>query len=445
MNYDCSKQDIITALATPYGKSAVAVIRVAGKGCIELVNGFLDKPLKVGKLEYNVFRSGGFKETMMTVCYAAPKSYSGEDTVELMPHGNMTVTDIIIDALVKGGARIAERGEFTERAFMNGKLDLTQCEALADIIDAETAEQLEYGNKRYDGGFDSLKKAERLLDRALSTVEAVIHYSDELEENETDTAILNDVYQAVDEATELLKRELEDYAGGRIVNDGFKIVLIGKPNVGKSTLLNALLGTDRAIVTDVAGTTRDTVDGSYVYRGRKFTVTDTAGLNAAARDEAEKIGIQRAKQAASTADAVIEVGTDGEKKVGASVEAPIIRVLNKCDGEKDVNTDYKKAQDDGEVLRISAKNGINITALKQKLYDLCPSEVGAICNHRQYECAVRCYNACEAARSERQKADGLEIVAAALYDAYNAIESLYGGQADEKVIASVFERFCVGK
>ncbi len=444
MNYECSKHDIITALATPYGKSAVAVIRVAGKGCIELVNGFLDKPLKAGRLEYNVFRSGSFKETMMAVCYVAPKSYSGEDTVELMPHGNMTVSDIIIDALVKGGARIAERGEFTERAFMNGKLDLTQCEALADIIDAETAEQLEYGNKRYDGGFDSLKKAETLLNRALSTVEAVIHYSDELEENETDSAIIDDVYKAVDEAAALLKKEIDGYAGGRILNDGFKIVLIGKPNVGKSTLLNALLGTDRAIVTDIAGTTRDTVDGSYVYRGRKFTVTDTAGLNDAACDEVEKIGIERAKKAAAAADAVIAVCTEAENEVAANVEAPIIRVINKCDGEKDVETDYKKAQGDG-LLRISAKNGINITALKQMLYDLCPTAAGGICNHRQYECAVRCYSACEAARSERSKADGLEIVAAALYDAYNAIESLYGGQADEKVIASVFERFCVGK
>ncbi len=264
MNVDSSQTDIITALATPYGKSALAVIRVSGKGCIELCDRYLKRPLAVGKLRYNTFTAKKFTENLTAVCYIAPHSYTGEDMVELIPHGNMTIVDGILGTLNDGGARQARRGEFTERAFTNGKLDLMQCEALADIIDAETVEQLEYGNKRYDGGFKSLWEAEKLLCGALGAIEAVLHYGDELEENEIDTALVDGVYTDLDRAAALLESEIADYDGGRIVNDGFKVTLIGAPNVGKSTLLNALLGADRAIVTAVAGTTRDTVDGAYI-------------------------------------------------------------------------------------------------------------------------------------------------------------------------------------
>lgn len=193
MNKSTDK-DIITALATPYGRSALAAIRISGDGCKKLVERFLSRPLKDGELRYNNFKTAKFGENLTAIGYKAPKSYTGEEMVELFTHGNMTVCDGIIEALVSGGARIAERGEFTKRAFLNGKLDLMQCEALADIIEAQTAEQLEYGNKRYDGGFKRLKNAEIALNRALSTVEAVLHYSDELEENEIDERLLNDVY-----------------------------------------------------------------------------------------------------------------------------------------------------------------------------------------------------------------------------------------------------------
>lgn len=438
--------DIIVALATPYGRSAIAAIRISGKDCIKKVQPLLSKSLVDGQLKYNKFICEGFNENMMAVCYRAPKSYSGEDTVELFPHGNMTICDGIIKTLLAiEGIRVAEKGEFTKRAFMNGKLDLMQCEALADIIDAQTPEQLEYGNKRYNGGFAALDEAEKLLKKALSTVEAVIHYGDELEQNEIDESILNDVFGSLDKISELLGDEIAKFAGGRIVNDGFKLALIGAPNVGKSTLLNALVGSDRAIVTPIAGTTRDTIDADFVYNGKKFTVIDTAGLNDDTVDEVEKIGIDRARAAAESADAVILVtaGDDSPIYINENGEKTV-KVINKCDDVKEVGVDFEKASKDGELM-ISAKNGKNITALKEKLYSLCPKEVGGICNHRQYACVLRCLDCVIAAKKERDKEEGLEIVAAALFDAYSAITELYGETADENIIGEVFERFCVGK
>ncbi|MBD5132659.1 MAG: tRNA uridine-5-carboxymethylaminomethyl(34) synthesis GTPase MnmE [Clostridiales bacterium] len=439
------KPDIIAALATPYGKSALAVIRVSGEGCIGFVQNFLKRPLEVGRLAVNTFIDGLFTERLMAVCYKAPRSYTGEDLVELYPHGNMTICDAIIKSLIDGGARAAERGEFTKRAFLNGKLDLMQCEALADIIDAQTKEQLDYGNKRFDGRFKALGEVENLLNRALSSVEAVLHYSDELEDGEIDQAVMTDVYGAIDIAISTLEPEIDGYAGGKIINDGFKIAIIGAPNVGKSTLLNALTDSDRAIVTEIAGTTRDTVDGEYVYNDRKFVVTDTAGLHDETTDRVEIIGMERAKQAAKRADGVVFLVSGGENAPKIENVANYIVVKNKCDGLTDVGVEYKKCTAADGKLEISAKNNINITALKQKLYELCPRDFGAICNHRQYDCAVSCMNSLKAARIEKYKAGGLEIVAALLYEAYSAIEQLYGEQADEKVIATVFERFCVGK
>ncbi|MCH5165411.1 MAG: tRNA uridine-5-carboxymethylaminomethyl(34) synthesis GTPase MnmE [Clostridiales bacterium] len=446
MNNINRNADIIVALATPYGKSAVAIIRVSGNGCEELVNKFLARRLSVGKIKVNNFRTEKFTENLMAVLYKSPHSYTGEDVVELFPHGNMTICDGIIKTLVESGARIAERGEFTKRAFLNGKVDLMQSEALADIIDAQTAEQLDYGNKRFDGGFKSLENVEKLLLAALSSIEAVLHYSDELEENEIDDVLLNDVNGAIESSMSEIKKEIDGFVGGKILKDGFKIALIGAPNVGKSTLLNALLGNERAIVTPIAGTTRDTVDGDFIYNDRKFTVTDTAGLNEKTSDVVEKIGIDRAIKAASEANVVVCVTEFGKKEkisLPEDIENAIF-IENKCDSVFDVGTDYEKAKKDGK-LQISAKNGINITALKQLLYDLCPKDHGAICNHRQYDCAVRCFDSLVAAKVESKRAEGFEIVAALLYEAYSAITDLHGEAADEKVISAVFERFCVGK
>lgn len=444
MNNLNKNRDIITALATPYGKSAVAIIRVSGNGCAELLSAFLEKPLKVGRLCVNTFVSGRFTESLMAVSYKAPKSYTGEDLVELFPHGNPVICDTIIKTMLNNGVRLAERGEFTKRAFLNGKLDLMQCEALADIIDAQTAEQLEYGNKRYFGGFKALEQVQHLLKTALSSIEAVLHYGDEMEQNEVDEAQSSAIMTAVDSAIAMLEKEIIGFAGGKIINDGFKVALIGAPNVGKSTLLNALTESDRAIVTPIAGTTRDTIDGDYVYNGRKFTVTDTAGLNDGTSDQVEKIGIERAIAAAQSADAVILVTDGGSVNVDKNAFSRFVTVKNKCDGEKDVGIDYNAACD-GEWIRISAREKINITALKQKLFDLCPKDFGSVCNHRQYVCVTRCLDSLIAAKAESKKAEGPEIVAALLYEAYSAISELYGEQADESIISEVFERFCVGK
>lgn len=445
MNNMNKKNDIIAALSSPYGKSAVAVIRISGEGCKELAERHLSRELKNGELRYNTFKASGFTEHLMAVYFENPHSYTGEDTVELYPHGNTAICDGIIKTLTDDGARLAERGEFTKRAFLNGKLDLMKCEALADIIDAQTTEQLVYGNARFDGQFKSLETTEKQLNKALSTVEAILHYGDELEGEDIDSAIVDDVFSSIDVAAEKLEAEINAFDGGKIINDGFKIAVIGEPNVGKSTLLNALTDSDRAIVTDIAGTTRDIIDGEYVYNGRKFVIIDTAGIKDYTADEVEKIGIERAKTAAKTADAVLYVVTD-DRSISRlpEIDGKSAVIINKCDDINDAGTDFKTAESSG-MLKISAKFGKNVTALKQKLYEMCPKDHGALCNHRQFACAVKCLDSLKAAQSEREKSESLEIVAALLYDAYSAITALHGENADENVISSVFERFCVGK
>lgn len=445
MNNMNKKNDIIAALSSPYGKSAVAVIRISGEGCKDLAERHLSREMKNGELRYNTFKASGFTEHLMAVYFENPHSYTGEDTVELYPHGNTAICDGIIKTLTDDGARLAERGEFTKRAFLNGKLDLMKCEALADIIDAQTTEQLVYSNARFDGQFKSLETTEKQLNKALSTVEAILHYGDELEGEDIDSAIVNDVFSSIDVAAEKLEAEINAFDGGKIINDGFKIAVIGEPNVGKSTLLNALTDSDRAIVTDIAGTTRDIIDGEYVYNGRKFVIIDTAGIKDYTADEVEKIGIERAKTAAKTADAVLYVVTD-ERSISRlpEIDGKSAVIINKCDDINDAGTDFKTAESSG-MLKISAKFGKNVTALKQKLYEMCPKDHGALCNHRQFACAVKCLDSLKAAQSERENAENLEIVAALLYDAYSAITALHGENADEKVISSVFERFCVGK
>lgn len=439
------KNHIIAALSSPYGKSAVAVIRISGEGCKEIAERYLSRELKNGELRYNTFKASGFTEHLMAVYFEHPHSYTGEDTVELYPHGNTAICDGIIKTLTDDGARLAERGEFTKRAFLNGKLDLMKCEALADIIDAQTTEQLVYGNARFDGQFKSLETTEKQLNKALSTVEAILHYGDELEGEDIDSAIVDDVFSSIDVAAEKLEAEINAFDGGKIINDGFKIAVIGEPNVGKSTLLNALTDSDRAIVTDIAGTTRDIIDGEYVYNGRKFVIIDTAGIKDYTADEVEKIGIERAKTAAKTADAVLYVVTD-DRSISRlpEIDGKSAVIINKCDEINDAGTDFKTAESDG-MLKISAKFGKNVTALKQKLYEMCPKDHGALCNHRQFACAVKCLDSLKAAQAEREKSESLEIVAALLYDAYSAITALHGENADENVISSVFERFCVGK
>ena len=287
-----------------------------------------------------------------------------------------------------------------------------------------------------------LKDVEITLNRALSSIEAVLHYGDELEDNEIDGAVCDDVFGKIDGLIEILENEKKKFGGGRIINDGFKVALVGMPNAGKSTLLNALTESDRAIVTEIAGTTRDTIEGNYVYDQKKFVIIDTAGI-AETRDVVEKIGIERAKSAAKDADAGIFLSESAEMN-NLDVSGTKIYVENKCDDEKDVGVDYEKAEKNGR-LRISAKLGKNINALKQKLYDICPKDAGAICNHRQYDCVLRCLDALKSAKEQGTGMQSLEIVAAALYDAYSAIEQLYGKCADERVLDSVFERFCVGK
>lgn len=434
-NYEqfIDNKDIIVARATAAGTAALAIIRVSGKGS-KAITEKICKPLEEARHVYlRTLTLKNIKEQATVIYYDAGHSYTGEESVEVICHGNENIVNEIINEYVRFGARHAKGGEFTYRAFLNGKLDLNMSEAVNDVITAESIEQINYSEERLQGtAYAEVFEVERLLKDALGGMEAVFHYSDELQGGEEDDA-LKEVYDKLEDARARLNELLNNYDAGRRIREGVRVAIIGRPNVGKSTLLNAILKCDRAIVTDVAGTTRDTIEEGYFYKGRKFVIIDTAGIRNA-KDGAERLGVDRAFKAAEDADVVLNVSDNGEFLTVNN--KCVITVMNKCDSQTLPESDDTKES-------ISAKNNINIESLKEKIYKATAGTPSAICNARQLDCAKRCLNAINKALTIPQ--NQIELVDALCFEAYDSINEMFGKKVSDEIITNVFSRFCVGK
>lgn len=422
--------DIIIALATPSGRSALAVIRASGKNCKKVVEKALDKPLKEnGRVCTRIFKSGGFVEKLNCVWYKS--GYTGEESVELYVHGNPLIIEKIITTYIKLGMKSAEGGEFSYRAYQNGKLDLSQCEAILDIIEARSESQLRFANMRAEKKErDELDRVKEDITYMLAFTEAQLHYQDEMEKSEI-AGFEETFNERIERAINSLEKMIYSN-GGRIEREGLKIALLGEPNVGKSTLLNALIGKDRAIVDSDAGTTRDTIEEGYVYKGRAFVITDTAGIRGS-DNRAEQIGVERALKVAEDADVIVAF-LPLVKGAEAFKEKTVI-IENKCDDIEDGNCE------DG-ALKISAKFGKNIDALKEVLLKRAERvEPSAICNPRQKAAAAEAVNYLK----DAVRAKEIELKAQDLYDALDALKDVNGEKFRESVIGEVFKNFCVGK
>ena len=448
----------IAAIATPIGQGGIAVIRVSGKDAILKVNNaFIGKNLNnvashtvhFGKIIDIHHRS--VDEVLATV-FKSPKSYTGEDTVEISCHGGVLVTQKVLETILSTGVRAAEAGEFTQRAFLNGKMNLDQAEAVADIIHAKSIKAVDAAHQQLQGRLgEHIKKFREQIIDATAMVELELDFIEEDVEFANNAQLMT---LLVDVATEI-ESLLDTYETGRLVKDGIKTVFIGRPNAGKSTLLNTFVGTDRAIVTDVPGTTRDTIDVNWNYEGLLFKLIDTAGLRVT-DNLVEAEGIKRSQQAFEQADLVIYLKdlsqsfTPEEKKEIAilrdkSKDTPFILIGTKADIEldKEWRTEFDikvsaKLANDIDVLRSLLKD----RALENKHYD---ASSLVVTSTRHSDALKKAHKEVQAAINGLNDGMTGDFLSIDLRAALKELGAITGEITNEHILDSIFSRFCIGK
>ena len=433
--------DIISAISTATGVGGVAIIRLSGANCLQIAQKMF---VPVGKTEVRQFKpnvmyagnidGGDFRDFGMCVYFKAPKSFTGEDTVEFHCHGGVQISRGILKKTLELGARLAERGEFTKRAFINGKLSLSSAEGMIDMINAESLASLRAGSMLYSEKLtNEIKVFQSELTDVLAKIAVDIDYPDEENEDSFDN-----ICSAITSISEKLNSLASTYAVGKKIKDGVTVALCGKPNTGKSSILNALLGYDKAIVSSEAGTTRDAVEGETYIDGVKYNLVDTAGIRSRA-GEVESIGIERAKKIVSSADIILSVSDGSGKAEIGNCNGTVIEVFNKCDivaptGKYDIAISAKTGEGIDELKKIIAEKSIGETSL-EKAY---------IIEERHFSALKR---ANEALKSAIANADGLslDMLSVDLKEAWDALGEITGETANETIISTVFAKFCVGK
>ena len=448
------QEDTICAIGTAFGTAGIAVIRVSGKDAIAIADSLFRgrHPLREAvshSAHYGtIVRGETTLDEVVCTMYRAPHSFTGEDTVEIACHGSLFIQQELLRWLVDAGARMADRGEFTKRAFLNGRMDLAQSEAVADLIAANSAAEKDIALSQLRGGVSG--KIAELRDKLLtftSLLELELDFADHEELEFADRPQLLSVLQ---DAETMIRNLTASFEAGNAIKQGVQVAIVGAPNAGKSTLLNALLGDDRAIVSDIRGTTRDTVEDTMTIRGVQVRLTDTAGIQNTV-DTIEQLGIERSLQAIRKAHIVIELidSTDPQSVVDESMlgERQVwLRVYNK----RDISSQRPIANSQQPtVISISAKHG-DIAPLMARIEEEVSrltqhSDSVLISNARHYEALCRAGEALERVRYGLQ--DGLsgELIALDLHDALDALGEITGEVSSQDVLNTIFERFCIGK
>ena len=443
-------EENISAIATPPGKGGVAIIRLSGGSPLSIAEKMFVPAGTVAVKDFDPYRlypgridGGTFTDYGLCVYFKAPASYTGEDVVEFQCHGGESVARGILRQTFRLGARSAGRGEFTKRAFLNGKLSLASAEGIADMINGESEAEVKAGYLLYSEKLtEKVRLLQARLKEVLAGIDASIDYPEEdLEESETDE-IRTALERVLGEVTVLLA----GYAKGKKIKSGVTVALCGKPNTGKSSLLNRLLGYEKAIVSDVAGTTRDAVEGILEIEGTKFNLYDTAGVRESG-DRIESIGIEKAENIVRAADVVVFVadsaaGTDAEdaRVLELARDKPLVKVVNKIDLTDD------ETPTDADVLT-SAVTGEGIERLKSLLYEKSFGDRG---EDAAFLIEERHYAALEKAKEHLKKAVAacsgpLELVGIDVTEAWESLGEITGETASEAIIEEIFSKFCVGK
>ena len=470
----------ICAISTPYGSGGIAVVRVSGKSAIQIVDTLFHgrKSLTEAKaytVHYGEIRReargerrearGEILDQVLVSVFRAPHSFTGEDVVEIACHGSMYIQQTLLQWLVDAGCQLAKAGEFTQRAFLNGKMDLTEAEAVADLIAAQTKAEKDLALSQLRGGISNelAMLRERLL-TFTSLVELELDFADH---EELEFADRSELFALAQEIDTTIGNLVHSFKTGNAIKQGIPVAIIGAPNVGKSTLLNALLGEERAIVSDIQGTTRDTVEDTLVLDGMLFRFIDTAGLRQT-EDTIESLGIERSRQAAQKAAVLIHLQdatqpVDILSELDDINEKKLIHVYNKVDligerrearGEKaphdtSVVGDPAKAKGDEARIYLSAKSG-NVEVLKQQLISFAREQYDTrnavtISNTRHYEALVRAQEAIRRVQEGLQMQISGEFLSMDLQDCLSALGEITGQITSQEVLNNIFGKFCIGK
>ena len=438
--------ETIVALATAPIKSALSIVRLSGDDVFDVVSKCFSKDLRNIKERTIVYGSvvndGEKIDEVVLLAYKGPKSFTGEDSVEIICHGSPLISKQIIEVCIKNGARMATNGEFSSRAFMHNKIDLVQAEAINDVVNATTKEAKKLNLLSLDGKTSNLIRPlkTRIAD-VLSLIEVNIDYP---EYEDIEVANKDTIVNVVDELVPQIDSLLSDGEKAKIINEGIKVALVGKPNVGKSSLLNAILGEDRAIVTDIAGTTRDVVEGHANIDGVVLHLFDTAGIRES-DDKIESIGIERSKKTIKEADIVVvvldssrDLDDEDQQILEYTKEFDPIIVYNKDDDSKQDNK-----------LSISALNNQIeplIKAIKERIgIDEKSFSKPALNNARQLGLLSKAKESLLAAKEDALNDLTVDLISTSLFDAYTAVLEILGEANQLDLSKEIFSRFCVGK
>lgn len=445
----------ICAISTPIGVGGISVIRLSGKDSLNIVNKLLEKPIEniePRKMLLKTIKAKDFSDNAMVVYFKAPFSYTGEDVVEIQCHGGIFITNEILKTLIECGATLAENGEFTKRAFLNGKLSLDKAEGVIDMINAESESQLKAGYNLLSGKLTELiKEKQDVLTDILAQLEVSLDYP----EHDIEYTTLEEFKQKITSLLNDITKIKDTSKTGMIIKNGINIALLGTPNVGKSSLMNSLLGFNRAIVTSIAGTTRDIIEEGYVYNGVKVNLIDTAGIHES-DNQVEQIGINLAKEKLNSSDLILYV-LDSSRKISSdeislynSIKNKKIVVVNKID-EKSPDFNLENLDlSNVKIVETSSVLNTNIDLLKQTIYDeiIGNNIVGnstIITNIRHKNALEKAENSLKDALNTLKNTQSLELLSIDLNNCYSYLGEISGETSSENIIDRIFEKFCLGK
>ncbi len=451
------EHDLIAAIATAPGQAGIAAVRISGEGALSVLKKIFRHKggYESHKLYYSkVISQDKVIDYAMAAFMQAPHTYTGDDTAEIFCHGGYAVSQAVLEAALDAGCRMAEAGEFTKRAFLNGRLDLSQAEAVSDLIAANATLAAQTALNALSGRIKSKVESmrETLLD-FLAKIEVCIDYPEDDVEQQTAEKIIPELETMLSELSDMIKTSRR----GRIYKEGLLVAIAGRPNVGKSSLLNAIMGESRAIVTTTPGTTRDTLEADVEINGLEVKLIDTAGIRESG-DEIERMGIERAGDAIDRADIILfvidslEGVTEEDLKIYDTVkDKPHILVINKMDAAKKLNEKIIEDKFDGsEYIYISALNHTNIVNLEEKIFEFVGvNKIGrnetVLSNVRHVEAVKKAKTHIDDALTALNENVPIDLASIDIKDAWHTLGEVTGETVDEQIVERIFEKFCVGK
>lgn len=455
--------DTIAAISSAAGNSGIGIIRVSGDEAIEVVDKIFrpaNKNKKLANVESHTVHYGHIMDgdktldQVLVIVMKNPHSYTGEDTVEIDCHGGMLILKKVLDLVLKNGARTAEPGEFTKRAFLNGRIDLSQAEAVMDLINSKNDFALNSSIEQLKGGVsDAIKDIRKDIIYHIAFIESALDDPEHISLDGYDEEITEMLNENINKISKLVN----SFDNGRIMKEGIKTVILGKPNAGKSSLLNLMLGEDRAIVTDIEGTTRDTLEENINFNGLSLKIIDTAGIRDT-EDLVERIGVNKAKERAKEGDLIIYV-VDGSRELDDN-DREIIKLINdkqaiilvnKSDMDTVINIDELKKDSNRDVILFSAKNGEGMDQLEEEIRNMFYS--GKVTyNNQVYITNARhkeaLENALESLKQVKNSVDaGMpeDFYSIDLMDAYTDLGLIIGESVEDDLVNEIFSKFCMGK